>query len=181
MKPAYLVFAAIMAVALSGCAGMRRAVGMDRNVPDEFAVVTKAPLVLPPEYSLLPPRPGEPRPQELDASAAARMALVGQAPDASQSPGEQTLVAEAGGLSADPAVRATIEREHAGVVFKSPSFADRILFWRGSDSVGIDADPLDPDAEAERLRRLEAINEATGGGEVRIQRRSGGGLRLPGL
>jgi len=31
---------------------------------DEFAVVTKAPLIMPPDYNLRPPRPGAARPQE---------------------------------------------------------------------------------------------------------------------
>lgn len=181
MKPAYILLAVAVATGLSGCAGLRRSMGLGKTMPDEFAVVSKAPLVVPPEFSLLPPRPGEPRPQELDSSAQARQALFGATVSAEQSPGEQALAAQAGGLSADPSIRALIERETAGVVYHDQSFADRILFWNGSDDVGLEADPLDPDAEAERLRRLESILETTGGTPVEIERRRGGGLKLPGL
>jgi len=44
--------------------------------PDEFRVVTKAPLVVPPDFSLRPPAPGKPRPQELQPESAARTALL---------------------------------------------------------------------------------------------------------
>lgn len=181
MKPAFILLACAAAVAVSGCSSFRRAVGVERAVPDEFAVVSKAPLVIPPEYSLVPPRPGEARPQELNASASARQALFGVTTDAQQSQGEQALVAEAGGLTANSNIRAQIEQESAGVVFKSEGFADRILFWRGSDDYGLGSDPLDPDAEAERLRRDEAIQTTTGGGQVEIERNRSVGLKLPGL
>lgn len=181
MKPAYFLLGVALLTGLSACGGLRRSLGVGKSVPDEFAVVTKAPLVVPPEYSLLPPRPGEPRPQELSSSAMARQALFGTTLSTEQSSGEQALAAQAGGLSADPSIRAVIERETAGVVYHERSFADRILFWRGSDDVGLQADPLDPEAEAERLARLESIYEATGGTPVEIERRRSGGLKLPGL
>ncbi len=180
MKPA-MILVPLAALALTGCGGMRSALGMGKSVPDEFAVVTKAPLVVPPEYSLLPPRPGEPRPQEVNASAQARQAMFGTVANTDQSPGERALVAEAGGLSTDSSIRAQIERETAGVVYKNESFANRILFWQGSDDVDLDEDPLDPETEAERLRRLESILETTGGEPVEIEQRRGGGLKLPGL
>jgi len=50
---------------LAGCQSAAAALGMTKVVPDEFRVVTKAPLTVPPDYSLRPPAPGEPRPQEL--------------------------------------------------------------------------------------------------------------------
>ena len=34
----------------------------DRKRPDEFAIGKQAPLVIPPDYALAPPRPGAPRP-----------------------------------------------------------------------------------------------------------------------
>lgn len=43
--------------------------------PDEFTVVGRAPLVIPPNAELRPPRPGEPRPQEIDPSNRAMQAL----------------------------------------------------------------------------------------------------------
>ena len=57
-----LAGALVAAVGLAGCSSTRQALGMTKVTPDEFRVVTKAPLVVPPDYSLRPPAPGEPQP-----------------------------------------------------------------------------------------------------------------------
>jgi len=48
---------------------------MDRVGPDEFAVESRAPLTIPPEYDLRPPQPGAPRPQEGTAADKARKVI----------------------------------------------------------------------------------------------------------
>src|ERR1700687_5118505 len=70
--------AVLAAGGLAGCNSASRALGMTKVTPDEFRVVTKAPLVVPPDYSLRPPAPGQPRPQELQPESAARTAMLGQ-------------------------------------------------------------------------------------------------------
>ena len=65
---------AAAALILAGCANGGIA-GRDR--PDEFAVARNAPLVIPPDYSLVPPKPGEPTPQGSDARTQALEALFG--------------------------------------------------------------------------------------------------------
>src|SRR5947208_16987980 len=60
---------------LSGCGEFRRALGMDRVGPDEFAVESRAPLTIPPDYDLRPPQAGAARPQEVSAAEKARKAI----------------------------------------------------------------------------------------------------------
>jgi len=163
----------LAALALAGCGTL----GGEKATPDEFAVVSKAPLVLPPEYRLTPPRPGEQRPQELQPNEQARSALLGAQAVADATDGEQALVARAGGFTADPAVRIALDREVAGVTYKPRSFADRILFW-DSSTRSIDGTELDPEREAERL---DNINDATGGGDVTIVRNRRVAPKIPGL
>src|SRR6188508_766821 len=92
-----IVGAALIAAAgLAGCQSTSKALGMSKVTPDEFRIVTKAPLVVPPDYSLRPPAPGEPRPQELQPDSAARAVLVGQVQAADRSAGENRFVARAG-------------------------------------------------------------------------------------
>jgi len=43
---------------LSGCSSTSRALGLKKSTPNEFNILTKAPLVIPPEYNLRPPEPG---------------------------------------------------------------------------------------------------------------------------
>ena len=168
--------ALVLVLALGGCGTF----GGARSKPDEFRVVTKAPLVMPPEYKLLPPRPGEVGPQDLRASQAARKAMLGTvAGNAKASTGEQALVRSAARGDYDANIRAKLDIETAQLTTKSKSFADRILFWRKGKSYIGDDTPLDADAEAERLRRQKLVKGATGGGKVVIRKR--GRVRLPGL
>ena len=50
-------------------------VGLDQTGPDEFAVESRAPLTIPPDFDLRPPQPGAPRPQEVTAAERARKAI----------------------------------------------------------------------------------------------------------
>lgn len=54
-----------IALGLTACDETRRALGYERKQPDAFRVVSRAPLHMPPDYNLRPPKPGAPRPQEL--------------------------------------------------------------------------------------------------------------------
>ncbi|HEY0837577.1 MAG TPA: DUF3035 domain-containing protein, partial [Azospirillum sp.] len=55
---------ALVALTVSGCSDVRRSIGLDRASPDEFAVVSRAPLSMPPDLRLPAPRPGAMRPQD---------------------------------------------------------------------------------------------------------------------
>jgi hypothetical protein len=158
----------MMGLGLAGCQSTRQALGMTKVVPDEFRVVTKAPLVVPPDYSLRPPAPGEPRPQELQPESQARIALVGQRDAEQRSDGEKLLVAKAGADKADPLIRYVIDDEFGAVAHKERSFADRVMFWRkdkpatqapvvsAADAGADSATPIDPAVEANRIAKLTA-------------------------
>ena len=60
---------------LGGCGTIQKFSGNSKSPPDEFAVVTRPPLQLPPDFSLSPPEPGEPTPQDLASSAETLRAL----------------------------------------------------------------------------------------------------------
>lgn len=177
---------AVIGIGLSGCASAGRALGMGKVTPDEFRVVTKAPLTVPPDYSLRPPAPGEPRPQELQPESAARTALLGARAAEARSQGEKLLAAKAGGDKADPLVRYVVDDEFGDLAHKEPSFADRVLFWRKDKSAEASAQtakaagaetpaPIDPEVEAQRLKGL------IGDKPVLIRREASGGVKLPGL
>ena len=101
MSPS-LTLVASSALAVSACGSLKQGIGLTKVVPDEFVTVSTAPLSIPPEYGLRPPAPGQPRPQELAPESAARQILLGQRQAVTRTPGEQVLVAQAGGEQADP-------------------------------------------------------------------------------
>lgn len=65
---------------------------LGRGGPDEMAVTRAAPLVIPPDYALMPPRPGQPAPIA-DSRTQAVQALFGG--PAARSPAEQQLLDQA--------------------------------------------------------------------------------------
>ena len=58
---------------IAGLGAMTAACGsgglLNRDRPDEFAVQRQAPLVVPPDFNLVPPQPGAPRPAAGSAAA----------------------------------------------------------------------------------------------------------------
>jgi hypothetical protein len=179
---------AALGMGLSGCQSAGKALGITKVTPDEFRVVTKAPLTVPPDYSLRPPTPGEPRPQELQPESAARTALLGIRASQERDQGEKLFVEKAGADKADPLVRYVVDDEFGDLAHKDSSFADRVLFWRKDKTAATaaaqtaketgaeTAAPVDPKVEATRLKGL------VGDKQVIIQREPvNNGVKLPGL
>lgn len=77
---------AVAGLTLSGCSGFRQVIGLDQPAPDEFAVESRAPLTIPPDYDLRPPKPGAPRPQEVSAGEKAQRVIDSAGPG---KPGDQ--------------------------------------------------------------------------------------------
>ena len=184
-RPAPAVAVLAAAAALGACS---HGLGGGKTVPDEFRVVAKAPLIVPPDYALRPPAPGEPRPQELQPESQARLALLGKQAAVNRSEGENLLVARAGAARADPLIRYVIDDEYGSLAHKERSFSDRVIFWRkgqpqaaGAVAAASDARlaqpaPLDAAAEEARVKAL------TGSKPVIIARAPARTrLKLPGL
>ena len=173
---------AFIATISSGCAGLGAALGAGKNPPDEFAIVTKAPLVVPPDFSLRPPKPGETRPQEISSSDRAQQVLLGDTSAAPPTIGEQLLLQKSGALSSDQNIRSLLGAENGGRATKDRSLANQLLFWNFLDGkVDDSAAPLRVDNPEEWFAaREKAIQRATGeDAEVVIEKDAA--LGLPGI
>lgn len=107
-----LVAFGLVTVALSSCSDFKKVVGIEKTSPDEFAVESRAPLTIPPDFDLRPPAPGATRPQEVSAANKAKTAIdnagpgdpgkqaagtlhyPGTAPDADSQVADQSLAAK---------------------------------------------------------------------------------------
>ncbi len=92
---------------LSACTDVREAVGTIKTPPDEFEVSTRAPLVVPPDVSLRPPRPDAGSGREADASSPASMSAqvnrdLASALGTGYSDGEKFLLTRSNALAVDP-------------------------------------------------------------------------------
>lgn len=90
-----------------------------RSSPDEFSVMNRAPLTIPPESTLRPPRPGEPRAQEIDPGRIAFEALFpGKKlrPREPLSKSEMSVISRVGG--SESGIRANTGKDNVEVVKK---------------------------------------------------------------
>ena len=106
-----LSLVALMAPIMAACG-----LGYSKNPPDEFNVVRRAPLILPPEFNLRPPSNNQAAPAARQGAELARL-LVLPAPQNEKQPDnvEQRLLDKAtrGGVYGD-GVRNTLESERTG-------------------------------------------------------------------
>ena len=175
---AYRIYLALpLVLAVSACGGdeLTRTFGLTRDAPDEFQVTTRAPLSMPPDFTLRAPRPGASRPQELTQSQQAEAALV---PDTvlgnrrvANTPGQQALVAAAG-RAAPADIRNQVDSE-AALDTPSRSFTDRLMFWQPAPPAGT---AVDPAREAARLRQNAALGQNPESGDTPIIQRKRQGL-----
>lgn len=148
-----LVLPALLLAA--GCEGtVQESFGIGKRAPDEFQIVRRQPLILPPDYELRPPQPGTAGPAEVTSSELAREALTGTAtrPEESSSPAENALLAQVP-TQADPEIRRKIAEEGTDLVSIDDSrFLFILDFQRRALSTATPGTTLDPQAEAARLR-----------------------------
>lgn len=174
MRFGHLIFAILVGGLLTGCGLVERS----GSGPDEFGVVTRAPLSLPPDYGLRPPRPGAGRPNETSPRDEAQAKLLRNlgdrgggrlAPKESQisgkfTNGEAALLKRAEALDVDPEIRYLVERE-SGRVTEDDSLVDKLVFWREKSAPKT---VVDPSAESKRLRDNAAVGKPANAGDTPI-------------
>jgi hypothetical protein len=115
----------LIGLTLAGCGGG----GLNRARPDEFAVARRAPLVVPPDFALVPPTPGAPRPQEADSSTQALQAMFGG--PAQRSAPEQSTLSRAGVDRASGGIRSEVGSPETNAVDKGAVTRDIIAAPEG--------------------------------------------------
>ena len=176
--------------AVAGCSSTKEMLGLTKRSPDEFQVVSRAPLSMPPDYSLRPPTPGAARPQEGTTTQQAQQIVTGDRPTSTLQPdqipsigeGESTS-AESAGESAflqsasitgiDPNIRKIVNEETTADQDASQTFLDDLIFWRAPEPYGTVVDPV---AEQKRLQENQALGQPTDAGETPIIERKKKGL-----
>ena len=170
-----LTFTALGAIAailtLSGCEKTKEQFDFSKKPPDEFAVVKREPLEMPPDFSLRPPTPGAARPQEQATDAQARAAVLGDTSLAQKprvdaaSDGESVLLQQAGAGYADPNIRSKVDKETAELAEEDMPGIDQLKKMIGKD-VEAPAMVVDPTAEAERIKTNKDTGKPISEGET---------------
>jgi len=160
----------LCAGALMGCQSLRDAAGLQKKSPDEFAVTTKAPLVIPPDFNLRPPMPGAPPANTLDPSSNAEAALfttadpqtVANGMRGNFTPGEKLLLANAKAQNSDSSIRARLNADQRAAIQNADrSFTDRILSASVTPDTG---KPVNADAEVTKGKKTTTPKKEESGG-----------------
>lgn len=179
--------AATILLGVSACSdSFNQQIGISKQPPpDEFRVVTRAPLSLPPDYNLRPPQPGLPRPQEGTSNQQARQTVFRQEqpqnasatlderiPPDGRSFGERQMLALAGADDSDPNIRLLVNAETNQINEQNEYLLDALVFWRNPEEHGV---VVDPQKEVQRLRANAALGLPPTEGETpTIERRRKG-------
>ncbi len=161
MRGTVLVICSAIALplALSGCSEVKTAFGMEKQVPNEFDVVANAPLAIPPDFNLRPPRPGAAPTQGETPTTQAKETIFRAAgdkgpmsgADASMSSGENDILRAAGAGSAPSDIRSVVNDEAAQSQPFNKNFVDQLMFWRQNKEAKKEV--LDPVKETARLEQ----------------------------
>jgi hypothetical protein len=179
--PAALIALAVLA--LGGCSAFENLGGGKKVSPDEFKIVSHSPLTMPPNAELRPPRPGEPRPQEVTPADQAKEALSpalagrvqqrvsGQAPVQAGDASEKALVAKAGQGGIDPNIRGQVNKDTKVIADQNSGFIDSLIFWQDKGPSGT---VIDPTKEQQRIRDAQASGQPSASPTPTIERRKRG-------
>jgi hypothetical protein len=172
---------ALLVLTLSACSSVKQELGVGRNSPDEFTVVKRAPLTLPPDYTLRPPAEAAAAANPAaDTAAQAKTAVLGKSETtAAAGAGESALLSKAGAGAANPDIRKVIDEENGYISLNNRSVAERLIFWDDEQEPSIENVPssvVDAKAEAARLQQNKAAGKPLNQGNVPVIEKKKGTL-----
>ncbi len=161
MKNYKLATLGIITLSISACSTTKEQFDFSKKAPDEFAVVTRAPLEMPPNFNLRPPRPGVQRPQEATTKDAAAQAVFGekvtpQAVVTSKSSGEDIFLQKSGAANANSSIRDVVDQESSTLATENVSTVNKLL---GKVGKKVDASSTIVDAKKESERIIQNKQE----------------------
>jgi hypothetical protein len=170
----FLLYA--LCLSLTACNGstLKQELGLEKTPPDEFSIITRAPLSLPAEYDLPAPRPGAARPQEASTSDVARTALLGQpvhtmkaTSAASEGAAANALLVRVGAGAQNEDIRQMLDQEQQeeDALAKKKGIGGLIL-RREQETKG-EKSLIDATAEAKRVQETKKAGQVLSGTQAR--------------
>ena len=182
MKQMRLLTAAAV-LTLAACSGnsVKTTLGLDRGEPDEFRVVARPPLSVPPEFDLAPPSATAQAPGQQPASKEAASMVFGSAPGKSAkttaskktTSAEAVFVKEAGADKADPNIRNEMAEQH----YVKEEHQNSSSWWDILSSNPPKKDPVvDASKESQRINQNEASGQPVTDGTTPMEKQTDTGI-----
>ena len=113
---------------ISGCGSeLSDVLGTNKLPPDEFTILTKPPLIVPPEYNLRPPAEGEIRPNVQQPNRQLQSILFGQNQTDDFSSSEISLMTGSDVAEAIPNIKEVLDSEMRDVEEVSSNLESQVL------------------------------------------------------
>ena len=113
---------------ISGCGSeLSDVLGTNKLPPDEFTILTKPPLIVPPEYNLRPPAEGEIRPNVQQPNRQLQSILFGQNQTDDFSSSEVSLMTGSDVAEAIPNIKEVLDSEMRDVEEVSSNLESQVL------------------------------------------------------
>lgn len=176
-----LIVAGLALTATACSSEVKESLGLKRNVPDEFRVIARPPLSVPPNFSLRPPLDEEPVTKKTQMRDEARKVLISEdaqgtvgavpTPQVTTndpiSPAERKFLSNAGADEANPGIKNILEEENTvqpEEPEKKPGFWDKVM---KRDEKEEKPDPVvDAVKESERIKANKKESKPVTDGET---------------
>lgn len=127
-KATKISFMAGLALSLAACGGNDGQLGYSKSPPNEFNVVRRAPLIVPPEFNLLPPSEQSSRPVTPQGAELARLVVLPNAPLQISSQAERSLLDKAsGGKVYGDGIREELDNRRRGTVSEKAETVEQLV------------------------------------------------------
>ena len=173
------LIAALSTFALSGCSSdtVKNTLGLDRAAPDEYRVVSRPPLSVPPQFSLRPPSNSELPPSQVSASKQGQAIVLGGSnangtpattkakanTSAKTNGADSQFLKNVGASTADPNIRSALTEQRFAVQEQKEE-TSWWNFWDGADEK---KDPtVDAKKESERIQKTEDAGQPVTTGDT---------------
>ena len=163
MKIKYFIILSVV-LTLNACSNVRDSAGVTRKSIDEFQVVENPPLIIPPDFNLLPPDQLEEKNIDDEEKELAQEILFGldenEIQTVTQLSTMNQILSQADALDASSSIREEIDREFAQEIKTDGIFQ---INWENEVEV------LDAIKESERIRNKNFEGESITEGDVPIK------------
>jgi len=174
-----LILAILLFPFVAGCGEIRSTLGLNKQAPDEFTVLSQAPLSIPPNFALRAPALGVERAKKVSKMNDVKRVILKNNSSANMSPvssvtgslGEKNLRRLLGADSANKQIREIINEEATDLIYTDQRFLDKLLKWpSGSANDSL----LDAAAESKRIRSNQDTGKPINDGETPVIERGKG-------
>lgn len=187
-----LMLSALLPLTACGSGSVKQVLGLDRGAPDEFRVVSRPPLSVPPEFDLNPPDPTAASVDQAPISKQAKELVLGTGtdaapaadtaakpakpkakgktkPDAGPSKADSTFLERAGAVQTNPGIRKELLEER--YQRQQVEEEKKSQWWNVLPSWSDRSDPtVNPQKEDARIKTNEKEGKPVNEGETEINK-----------